>query len=287
MAVFRSILFPVDFSERCRFAAPFVKMIAERCHANLTVMHVIELPVSVYSTIGHDIMLNLPAMRHSARDQLETFVRAELAGVPLRTAVEEGRAAAAIAHFADEHGIDLVMMPTHGYGPFRRTLLGSVTAKVLHDAFCPVWTDAHVELPSATAQLDCKSILCAVDLEAKTIPLIRHAAGLGSEFDATVRLVHAIPEAESLPENHFELEHRRFLFERARDELRRVQADAGTAFDVCMEGGSPAKVVRAAAEHHQADLVVIGRGAIQEPLGRLRTNTYAVIRESICPVLSW
>jgi nucleotide-binding universal stress UspA family protein len=287
MAVFRSILFPVDFSERCRFAAPFVKMIAARCHANLTVMHVIEPPVSVYSTIGHDIMLDLPAMRHAARDQLETFVQAGLAGVPLRTVVEEGRAASSIAHFADEHGIDLVMMPTHGYGPFRRTLLGSVTAKVLHDAFCPVWTDAHVELPSATAQLDCKSILCAVDLDAKNIPLIRRAAGLGREFDATVRLVHAISEAESLPENHFELEHRRFLFERARDELRRMQADAGTAFDVCMEGGSVAKVVRAAAEHHQADLVIIGRGAIQEPLGRLRTNTYVVIRESICPVLSW
>jgi hypothetical protein len=66
-----------------------------------------------------------------------------------------------------------------------------------------------------------------------------------------------------------------------------MQAEAGTAFDVCMESGSVAKVVRAAAEHHQADLIVIGRGAILDPMGRPRTNTYAVIRESICPVLSW
>jgi nucleotide-binding universal stress UspA family protein len=287
MATFRSILFPVDFSERCRFAAPLVRMMAEQRHADLTVMHVIELPVSVYSTIGHDIMLDLPAMRRAAQDQLATFVRAELTEIPLRTVVVEGRAASSIAQFADEHGIDLVMMPTHGYGPFRRALLGSVTAKVLHDASCPVWTDAHVELPTAGAQLECKSMLCAVDLETKNIPLIRHAAELGSEFAATVRLVHAIPEAESLPASHFDAEHRRFLFERARDELRKMQAEAGTAFDVCIEGGSVAKVVRAAAEHHQADLVVIGRGVIQEPLGRLRTNTYAVIRESICPVLSW
>src|SRR5712691_9715918 len=107
MATFRSILFPVDFSERCRFAAPFVRMMAEQCRADLTVMHVIELPVSVYSTIGHEIMLDLPAMRRAAREQLETFVRAELAGIKLRSAVEEGRAASSIAHFADEHGIDL------------------------------------------------------------------------------------------------------------------------------------------------------------------------------------
>ncbi len=36
-------------------------------------------------------------------------------------------------------------MPTHGYGPFRRFILGSVTAKVLHDADCPVWTGVHLE----------------------------------------------------------------------------------------------------------------------------------------------
>jgi len=258
MTTFRSILFPVDFSERCRFAAPFVRMIAGRCHADLTVMHVIELPVSLYSTIGHDIMLDLPAMRRAAREELERFVRAELPGIPLNTAVEEGHAAPRITDFTNEHRIDLVMMPTHGYGPFRRTLLGSVTAKVLHDASCPVWTDAHVEVPSASKQLGCQSILCAVDLETKNIPLIRHAVELGSEFAGTVRLVHAIPETGLLPEIHFDVEYRRFLFEKASDELRKMQAEAGTAFDVCMEGGSVAKVVRAAAKHHEADLVVIG-----------------------------
>lgn len=287
MPVFRNILFPVDFSKRCRFAVPFVRMMVQRCHSRLIVMHVIEVPGSEYCAIADEAMPDLQPMRRAAREQLETFIRAELAGVPLCIAVEEGRAAARITEFANEQTIDLVMMPTHGYGPFRRALLGSVTAKVLHDASCPVWTDAHVELPSAREQYDCKSVLCAVDLERKSIPFIRCAAELGGEFDAKVRLVHAIPEAECQPGTHFEVEFRRFLFEKARDEIQRLQAEAGTAFDVCMEGGSVAKVVQAAAEHHQADLVMVGRGAIQEPLGRLRTNTYAVIRESICPVLSW
>jgi nucleotide-binding universal stress UspA family protein len=38
--------------------------------------------------------------------------------------------------------------------------------------------------------------------------------------------------------------------------------------------------------HHNADLVVIGRGKLQEALGRLRTNAYAIIRQSPCPVVS-
>jgi hypothetical protein len=45
--------------------------------------------------------------------------------------------------FAANHHVDLVMMPTHGVGTFRSFLVGSVTAKVLHDANCPVWTAAH------------------------------------------------------------------------------------------------------------------------------------------------
>ena len=60
-------------------------------------------------------------------------------------------------------------MPTHGYGIFRSMLLGSVTAKVLHDAACPVWTGVHVEeTPPNSAAFE--RILCAVDLTDKSIP---------------------------------------------------------------------------------------------------------------------
>jgi len=44
--------------------------------------------------------------------------------------------------------------------------------------------------------------------------------------------------------------------------------------------------VRAAAEHHDADLVLIGRNTLQARLGQLRTNAYAILRNAPCPVLS-
>ena len=37
---------------------------------------------------------------------------------------------------------------------------------------------------------------------------------------------------------------------------------------------------------HGADLLIIGRGVIQGPLGRLRTNAHEIIRRSPCAVLS-
>jgi nucleotide-binding universal stress UspA family protein len=52
------------------------------------------------------------------------------------------------------------------------------------------------------------------------------------------------------------------------------------------EGGNVAEMVRNLAMKSRADLVVIGRGAIRTGLGRLYANTYDIIRDSPCPVLS-
>ena len=53
-----------------------------------------------------------------------------------------------------------------------------------------------------------------------------------------------------------------------------------------MEGGEVATVIREAAEENRADLVIIGRGVMQETFGRMRTNVYAIVREAPCPVIS-
>ncbi|PYT84080.1 MAG: hypothetical protein DMG40_01965 [Acidobacteria bacterium] len=55
-----------------------------------------------------------------------------------------GNAADQITEFARTKGFDLIIMPTHA-GVFRRTLLGSTTAKVLNGADCPVLTTQHAE----------------------------------------------------------------------------------------------------------------------------------------------
>lgn len=56
--------------------------------------------------------------------------------------------------------------------------------------------------------------------------------------------------------------------------------------EAVMEGGEVATVIREAAEENRADLVIIGRGVMQETFGRMRTNVYAIVREAPCPVIS-
>jgi nucleotide-binding universal stress UspA family protein len=195
-----------------------------------------------------------------------------------------------IVEYAEGQHADLIMLPTHGYGKYRGLLLGSIAAKVLHDAKCPVWTAAHTEDPVLLTHSCCQSMLCAVDLNSGSEELIHKSVELASAFNAKLRIVHAVPGAEPAPEPSMRAipdpDFRHFLLQAAREEVAALQQRAGTNLEVCLEAGKVSQVVKLAAEHHQADLVVIGRGKINAALGRLRTHAYSIIRDSPCPVMS-
>jgi nucleotide-binding universal stress UspA family protein len=58
------------------------------------------------------------------------------AGVAFRATLREGLAERELAQAGEE--LDLLVVGSRGYGPIRRTLLGAVTSKLLHQATCPV-----------------------------------------------------------------------------------------------------------------------------------------------------
>ncbi|MDQ2946508.1 MAG: universal stress protein [Acidobacteriota bacterium] len=283
MPTLQHILFPVDFSDRSRAVRPFVQAMANAFNARVTLMHVGQLPTETYGVqAAWPALFDLTAMRADAQEKLTAFFESPTPNFKMETIAEQGDPAIYIASYSEQNDVDMIMMPTHGYGKFRNLLLGSVTAKVLHDAKCPVWTSTHTEDPDLIHHLRCKNILCAVDLSAVSGALIRYGAELADRFKAELRLVHAVSEADSYPEQGFG----RFLREAAHEALAKLQQQSGTNFEAYIEAGAISDVVRAQAMHHDADLVVIGRGSIQELLGRLRTNAYAIIRNSPCPVLS-
>jgi nucleotide-binding universal stress UspA family protein len=128
--------------------------------------------------------------------------------------------------------------------------------------------------------------MCAVDTVPDAVRLISHAAELADTLHAKLRLIHAVPPVDHTPMTRFEDVFRADLMRIARESIMKMQKEAGTDVDICMEMGPVSKVVHAASVHHEADLVIIGHGRLHGALGRLRTNAYAIIREAPCPVLS-
>jgi len=287
MTGIKHILFPIDFSDRCCAAAPFVEAMASRYEAKVTLISVAQ---PIYYTgmgdPGGPIVIGTDTMLTDLNERLESAFTREFAHLQVSRIAEIGDPAQAITRFARSGAVDLIMMPTHGYGPFRRLLLGSVTAKVLHDSECPIWTAAHVEERPCRDHLACRNILCGVDGTPASVPLIEWAAALAGDLGASLRFVHVITGAERSSLHSFDPGHDNDLREAAEKAIQKLQDEAKVNAPLCVVAGNVAEGVQEEARRHDADLVVIGRGTLHEALGRLRAHSYGIIRQSPCPVLS-
>ena len=180
---------------------------------------------------------------------------------------------------------DLIVMPTY-HGRYRVFLIGSVTAKVLHDVECPVLTGVHHYDDSPRIPDAFRNLVCALDDAPECVPLLRWARELTGILGARLRLVHAIPAVDEISENCGEVEVRRYLLAEAGKHFSAHFAAEPEQPTVELRGGAIAKVIRESALADHADLVIIGRGHADRGLGRLRTHTYGIIRSSPCPVIS-
>lgn len=281
---FRSILFPVDFSEMSEASAPHVRGLAELTGATLTLLHVVPWLSAWYGTTeirsaiagDHDLR-NLEKQQTIA---LERFREKYFSSAHSRVCVKSGPVAETITDTAMEISADLIMMPTRGLGRNRRFLIGATTAKVLHDAPCAVWTSPHLSRLKRFKAY--KHVLCTVDREDIPPGYLEQVVRVASWFKSQLTFVTAVP---SLVGGFGEERHVKSLsHEFPQAHLERLAAVGNCA--VLNETGPVGDVVRRVVESHGIDLVITNRGHLHHPFGKLRTHIYDIVLQSPCPVLS-
>lgn len=268
----RKILVPIDFTDACRSSARFAMALAADWNATVCILHALE-PIG--GGIGFETAVMLEETRRSqnrrAKRELEAFLD-QPATERFERVLVEGEAASQIVDYAHEKKFDLIVMPTRGYGVVRRLLLGSVTAKVLHDADCPVWTGMHPELYDELGTVRVRRITCAIDLGPQTESVLECARNLAAHWNADLTAVHILP-------NQADAAERKRSLVTARDRI----AGLGIA-NVELEFGDLPLAVDDAVKRVSADLLVIGRG--HGSGARLGGTAYAIIRDAPCPVVS-
>ncbi len=112
--------------------------LAERAHASLTVVGVAEPPH--YGEAAAFAFLTVGEYESAEYKETQRLLDKALAQVPKALEAEprimQGMPAKLIAEAAQD--FDLLLVGSRGYGPLRRTLLGSVSAKLMRSALCPV-----------------------------------------------------------------------------------------------------------------------------------------------------
>ena len=280
---------PTDFSPACVDVARYAAGVARHFCSRITLLHVLAPVNPALVVLGGGTMLDdvLAHQKEQTCNSLNSYLADEFQSITVKRIVAEGDPAETITTYCAAERVGLVMMPTRGCGAFRRLLLGSVTAKVLQDLNCPVWTSSYATDTHAAVSPVPKVIVCAIDLGLDGDSISGWAAGLASALQARLIVAHALSSSEFHPAIHFPGTEVRRALDNAHIRISNVLGGSPMPeAEVRVEGGSVPEVVHSVVEDSRADLLIIGRASSQGLMGRLRTHSYALIRESVCPVIS-
>jgi nucleotide-binding universal stress UspA family protein len=142
-APFQRIVVPTDFSPDSERAVRVASELSRTYAAPLSIVHIYD-PVAYPLPDGY--VMYTSAQLSSMWEEFERRLAQakadalEAGAVQPETRLLQGLTAAEIVRFARDGGYDLIEMGTHGRTGLSRVLLGSVAARVVQTAACPVLT---------------------------------------------------------------------------------------------------------------------------------------------------
>lgn len=200
--------------------------------------------------------------------------------------IEQGSPANILLEMAQEYGIDLIVLGTHGRRGWHRFALGSVAEEVFRQATCPVLTiGPHAQTRESIFPLH--QLLFATDFSPESCSALPYAFSLAQEHQARLTLLHLVHPAIQAPEERRRIEksYKARLRQLVPDEVECwCDVQFAVEFELTAEG-----IVQAAAAGN-ADMIILGvRGtgefaAIEAHLPG--PTAYGVIADAPCAVLT-
>jgi nucleotide-binding universal stress UspA family protein len=136
----KPILLATDGSPTALEATEVAMQLASDSGRPLSVVSVFDVSSS---SVGYGFVPALPdwsqvLKEHAAEVLDDVREAAATKGLEVETMMLQGFPADEICRLAEEQNAELIVIGSHGWGPVRRLLFGSVSDSVLHHAPCPV-----------------------------------------------------------------------------------------------------------------------------------------------------
>jgi nucleotide-binding universal stress UspA family protein len=135
----KKILVPVDFSENSMKILDAAGYFSDKCKAQLNVVFVVQS----FDDYSGFFVPHMPVakfeeeMVQAAEQKMEQFLAAHK---NVQAKVLVGDVAEEIIRHAEDSGMDMIIMGTHGYKGLEKVMFGSVAEKVVRSSPCPVLT---------------------------------------------------------------------------------------------------------------------------------------------------
>jgi nucleotide-binding universal stress UspA family protein len=275
---FKNILFLTDFSEASETALAFAAGFARHFGAQVYPAHACD-PVILTETASPNIV---DEIEENSRVRLNRLAKKyTLTGTPLfaRGNVEE-----AAPHWIQEHGIDLIVMGTHGRQGLQHILMGSIAEAIFRSATVPVLTVGPHVTVRPYQDFKAEKILFPTDLGEHAEFATQYALSVAQDNNAQITFMHVVTLDEAFQRDRAELVNTSF------NKLQKLippEANEWCKPELKVEIGDPVKELLGFAEAERPDLIVLGLPAGKKFNSHFRTGvTYNIVASAPCPVLT-
>ncbi len=188
--MFRRILVPLDGSRFAERALPHAEAFARVFDSTIVLLQVLETTEEINHPHAEDpitwqIRVN-KAEQYLQETSAQVIKRINADDSKVECAIRTGNPAESIISLAQDEGIDLLVISTHGWGGFSRWNISSVAQKVIHEIYLPVLLVRSYEEP-LEGKIRYRRILIPVDNSPRS----------ECAFSAGVRLIRGEIDAQS------------------------------------------------------------------------------------------
>lgn len=278
---FKNILFLTDFTPASQAAFSYALAFAHHFKAHLYPAHAVALymPTELEAPVTSDIMSKLEDDQRAKLVELMKDTDLPNTVLVTQEAIEN-----AVPRWINEHGIDLIVLGTHGRKGVDRLFLGSTAEAIVREADCPVLTvGPGVNLQTAGA-LDIKKVLFATSLTKESEPAVSYALSFARERGADLTALHVLPTPAETQEDWG------ILADMARDQMQElVPTEEGwpRKTEFIVEAGNSANRILEYANKLKAGLIVLGLSQKTRTSTHFRRGVaYKVISSAPCAVLT-
>lgn len=279
---FKTILHATDFSDASLQALEQAHRLARFHSAALHVLHVEVLLEARYPALA---VATLTAQRESSEQMLRELLARKGMDDTIQVTLRHPRPAVAIADYAQEHGISLIVVGSHGYSGIDRLLMGSEARRLIRYTPAPVLVVKSGDGPERHDDAPYSHLLAPVDFSDVSLAALRKSDELAERYGAQLTVLHSL---DVQAPTHYAYVSTDAQLPLARQALAKFIGEAAVNTNPAqlISSSSSTMSILETAESQGVDLIVMARtGASRMRRFLVGSTTEQVLNSAPCDVL--
>jgi len=279
------IMLMTDFSKESDLALEYASAAARHYDARIYLTHIIT-PDSYQLAEPGLAETTYQNLRQAAEQSIaDILISGKLRGISHEVVLYEGSLWPTVESLIKQHGIDLVVIGTHGRGQFKKMVLGSVAEEVFRQADCAVLTVGPHTQAEVPYEVNLKNILFATDFGPGAARAAQYAFALAEEYGARLTMLHVVEEVRAYTEE--QLERVRKVNIHKMKEFMPPETENWCKVKFCVTFGPAVEEILGEATETKAGLIIMGAKTRKTFAGHAPlTIAYNVVANAKCPVLT-